>query len=395
MASSIFNIHADFKKSKNSFIFDKNNNKFYLDFFGLYSTNVLGYENKYFNNKKNNQIILDNFFFKFPTCEVSTDQTINFNKNFIKKTNISKNFDYVNFFSTGALAIESAIKASMYFKNFKQKIISFDNSFHGINSYGGIISDRKLSKKRLSNFPGNYFKQFKPYYNTQFHKNEIDIDTSFNLIEKEFEDNHNDICCCIIEPIQCTAGDLYVDIKYLEKLRNLTKKFNIPFIFDEIQTGFFTSKKIWYFEEINIIPDILVFGKKSQVSGIAINKKFSKIRNNTFMLDVTYNSDHLDMIRSNFILNFIIDRNLLKSRNSISEYLHKKLHKITFIKNLRSSGSLLAFDLANKKLRDNIYKKLYKKGVLVNISGSKTIRIRLNLLTSKSECNYFLKQLSI
>ena len=51
--------------------------------------------------------------------------------------------------------MESAIKSAMYSRNFKKKIISFVNSFHGINSYGGIISDRVLSstKKRLNKFP--------------------------------------------------------------------------------------------------------------------------------------------------------------------------------------------------------------------------------------------------
>lgn len=392
MSSSIFNIKADFKKSKNSFIYDINKKKYFLDFFGLYSTNVLGYSNKILRNKKSDNLILNNFHLKFPTCELSTKHSDEFKENFYKNTGLNKYFSYLNFFSTGALAVESAIKSAMYSKNYKNKIITFKNSFHGINSYGGIISDRSLSstKKRLENFPGNYYKTFDCFYNNKYHKNDINLKKIIDNITKEFQQNYKKICCCIIEPIQCTAGDLFVDISFLKILRGLTKKYKIPLIFDEIQTGFFTSKTIWYFEYCNIVPDILIFGKKSQVSGIAINKKFAKISNNTLMLDVTFNSDHLDMIRSNLMINYIKKNNLLEKRNVISDYLHKELSKFYFIKNLRSNGSLLAFDLKNKLLRDRMFKYLYNFGVLVNISGKNTIRLRLNLLVKKSECNIFL-----
>ncbi len=392
MSSSIFNIKADFKKSKNSFIYDLNKKKSFLDFFGLYSTNVLGYSNQTLRNKKNDNIILNNFYLKFPICEISTRESELFKKNFYKQTGLSKYFSYLNFFSTGALAVESAIKSAMYSRNYKNKILIFKNSFHGINSYGGIISDRSVisTKKRLEKFPGNYFKAYNCYYAEKYHRNKINFKKITNEIKDEFKYNHNKISCCIIEPIQCTAGDLYVDITFLRFLREITKKYSIPLIFDEIQTGFYTSKKIWYFQDCEIVPDILIFGKKSQVSGIAINKKFAKIANNTSMIDATYNSDHLDMIRCNFMHQFILKNNILKKRNIVSEYLHEELSKIHFIKNLRSNGSLFAFDVKNKSLRDSIFKNLFKYGVLVNISGGTTIRMRLNLLIKKSECNIFL-----
>ena len=101
MSSSIFNIKADFQKSKNSFIFDINTKKFYLDFFGIYSTNVLGYSDKILKNKKNDKIILDNFHLKFPLCEISTKYSENFKKDFYKKTGLNKYFSYLNFFLQG------------------------------------------------------------------------------------------------------------------------------------------------------------------------------------------------------------------------------------------------------------------------------------------------------
>ena len=50
-------------------------------------------------------------------------------------------------------------------------------------------------------------------------------------------------------------------------------------------------------------------------------------------------------------------------------------------------------DLKNKSLRDDIFKHLYNFGILVNISSKNIIRLRLNLLVKKSECNIFLHSL--
>ena len=230
-------------------------------------------------------------------------------------------------------------------------------------------------------------------YSENFHTNKANLINTIDDITDEFVKNHKNISCCIIEPIQCTAGDLYIDFNFLKKTRLLTEKYKIPLIFDEIQTGFYTSSKIWYFQVCNVIPDILIFGKKSQVSGIAINKKYAKISEKSLMLDTTYNSDHLDMIRCSMIMNYIESNNILKSEIKFLITYIKRLSKFDFIYNLRSDGSLFAFELKNKYTRDNVFNYLYKYGVLTNISSKKTIRLRLNLLISMSECNFFIDAL--
>ena len=80
-----------------------------------------------------------------------------------------------------------------------------------------------------------------------------------------------------MEPIQCTFGDYYFPKAFFTGVRELATKHDIPLIFDEIQVGFGGTGKLWYFEHLPIVPDILVFGKKTQLSGIAVQEKFSKI----------------------------------------------------------------------------------------------------------------------
>ena len=73
----------------------------------------------------------------------------------------------------------------------------------------------------------------------------------------------------------------------------------------EIQTGFYSTGKKWYYNHIGVIPDILVFGKKAQLSGIMVNQKHSSIFKNASILEATWDSNLIDMFRASFILKIL------------------------------------------------------------------------------------------
>ena len=84
------------------------------------------------------------------------------------------------------------------------------------------------------------------------------IDDIENIITSQ-----DNVCAILVEPIQCTNGDRYFPQDFFLKLRLISEKFDVPLIFDEIQTGFGATGKIWYFENTEIVPDILIFVKNS------------------------------------------------------------------------------------------------------------------------------------
>ena len=69
---------------------------------------------------------------------------------------MTEKFDYVHYACTGALAVGAAIKTAIDYTGLSSgQVISFKNSFHGINSYGGIVTDRNgPAKQRLAGLPG-------------------------------------------------------------------------------------------------------------------------------------------------------------------------------------------------------------------------------------------------
>ena len=75
----------------------------------------------------------------------------------------------------------------------------------------------------------------------------------------------NKIAAILIEPMQCEGGDRTFRPEFLQALRDFAHESECLLIFDEVQTGFFGSGKPWYWQHSGATPDLVAFGKKSQV----------------------------------------------------------------------------------------------------------------------------------
>jgi L-lysine 6-transaminase len=396
--SSINKIKIDFTKSSKSYIFDLNTNRSYLDMMGMYSTLAVGYNNEDIFKNIDQEILSNLFKNKITNCEINSDLLQDFISTFHSQLDKKNNYSNSYFCATGALAIEASIKTAFRYKVKKEpRILAFKGSFHGVYGYGGILTDRFDSvNPRLNGFDGGEYNTVTPFYDQDKsgYLNKIPFDESIEELKKEFSKDGN-LAAVIVEPIQCTYGDQYIDLNYLKLLRKFCDQYDVPLIFDEIQTGFYTTSEIWYSDFIDIIPDILVFGKKLQVCGILINKKCSKIFEIPSTLEVTWDSNLIDMYRSKLIINYISNRNISKEVLENSLYFKEEMLKLKFVKNYRSVGYIMAFDLDNKKIRDSFISNLKQNGVLCNPTRECSIRLRPHLLTSLSDFNYLLEMIKI
>ena len=127
----------------------------------------------------------------------------------------------------------------------------------------------------------------------------------------------------------------------------------------EIQTGFGTTGEVWYTGNKS---DIIVFGKKSQVSGfLTTNDIGSKLTPIKYC--ITWDGDVLDMIRSKYIIKYIKNKNLLDEVKKKSLFFISELKKLKYFKNVRGAGFLIAFDLENENLRNDFYSKCLKNKI--------------------------------
>lgn len=276
--STMFDIKIDFNKSRGSYLFDAKRNQAYLDFFSMYSSLPLGYNHPVFDEQ-----------FKEEVLSVASIRMANnlfeseLLQSFFNSFRPYALYPQVHLTCTGALAVESALKCAMDYKIVDNpKVLGITKSFHGVNSWG-LATDRfGITGQRLQNYIKNNWEN-------------LEIDELINYLETKKLD---DVVAVIVEPIQATNGDLYLDPKKLQKINHLCKSKDICFIVDEIQTGFGTTGSMWYCEKINLNPDILVFGKKSQVCGIVAHDRYKyTVTSPLQKLHVTFDGELIDAIR--------------------------------------------------------------------------------------------------
>jgi L-lysine 6-transaminase len=69
--------------------------------------------------------------------------------------------------------------------------------------------------------------------------------------------NPDEVACVIIEPIQAEGGDNHFRNEFFTELRRICDENEILLILDEVQTGIGMTGKMWAFQHLDIIPDVI------------------------------------------------------------------------------------------------------------------------------------------
>jgi len=214
-------------------------------------------------------------------------------------------------------------------------------------------------------------------------------------IEEAILSSPNRVACIIIEPIQAEGGDHHFRDEFFRGLRDLCDQNEVLLIFDEVQTGIGITGKMWAFEHFTAKPDIIAFGKKTQVCGVLANKeKFDEIPNNVFRessrINSTFGGNFIDMMRFKLILEVIEKENLCQNAETVGSYLLNGLQQLAkkypdVISNPRGRGLMCAFDLPDGAQRDRMREMLYEDHLIILPCGDQSLRFRPHLNVSQEE----------
>lgn len=171
---------------------------------------------------------------------------------------------------------------------------------------------------------------------------------SLKQIHQAIDENPDDIAALILEPIQGEGGDNHFRPEFIRELRKICDDHEILLIFDEVQTGVGLTGKFWAYEHYGVIPDIISFGKKSQVCGILAGPRIDEVENNVFAessrINSTWGGNLVDMVRFGYILKIIEEENLVDNARIQGEFLLAELEKIAddfpgLVSNVREKDS--------------------------------------------------------
>jgi len=154
---------------------------------------------------------------------------------------LPENLQSVYFTSSGAEATEGAMKLAKRVTK-RTKIISFKGGYHG------------STQGALSVMGDEYFKNaFRPLLPDT-------LQLRFNNME-DLEHIDSTVACVIVEPVQAESGITPATKDWLAAIAEKCNEHCVLFIFDEIQSGFGRTGSMFAFENLGIVPDILLVGK--------------------------------------------------------------------------------------------------------------------------------------
>ena len=399
----------DLKKSKGCRIYNSRKGKHMLDCFSFFATAPVGCNHPKLTTpefiKKMGEVAVN----KPTNSDLYTTEMAEFVDAF-KKYAVPDYFQHLFFISGGALAIENGLKTAFDWKIRKNvekgngdklgtQVIYFKEAFHGRSGYTLSLTNT-FNLNKIKYFPKfNWPRIINPKITFPLTKENIENvkeleEQALSEIEQALSENPDDIASLIIEPIQGEGGDNHFRREFFLELRRLCDEHEMMFILDEIQTGVGLTGEMWAYQHFDFEPDIVAFGKKTQVCGIMVGKKVDEIRDNVFAvssrLNSTWGGNLIDMVRCQKYLEIIDEEKLIKNAEIQGKRLLEGLEEIAQkypdkISNARGRGLMCAFDLSTPEKRDEMKEKLYANDLIVLGCGAITIRFRPPLIITPEE----------
>ena len=390
----------------------------YMDCVSSWWVNLFGHCNKRINNAIKEQIDkLEHVIFVNFSHEAAIELVEELSKV------VPKGIEKFLFADNGSSSIEMALKLSFQYHQqsgspTKKKFVSLKNAYHG-ETVGALgVGDVDIFTTTYKELIKEGIKAQGPdCYKCPYHKKFDSCDAQcFEHMEKIIKEQHEDIAAVIIEPMVQGAGGMKMySPKYIVKLRELTTKYNIHLIADEIAMGFGRTGKMFAMEHAGVSPDIMCMSKglttgyyPMAIIGITqeIYDAFyaEYLEGKSFLHSHSYSGNPIGCRIALEVLRIFKDENILEMIADKGAYLNKRAKEIfkdkEYIGEYRQIGMIGAIELVkNNRTKEEfpsslragyeIYKIALKKGALLRPLGN-TIYFMPPYIITKEEIDKML-----
>ncbi|MGW9169986.1 L-lysine 6-transaminase [Streptomyces decoyicus] len=318
------------------------------------------------------------------------------------------------FIDGGALAVENALKAAFDWKAQRLgtdtanhlSVLHLENAFHGRSGY--TLSLTNTDPAKTERFP-----QFTwPRIPSPAQRFPLDRYTAQNAAadasalaaaRTAFEQAGGTIACFVAEPIQGEGGDNHLSARFLQGMQELCHEFDALFVLDEVQTGCGSSGTAWAYQQLGLEPDLVAFGKKTQVCGVMGGRRVDEVPRNVFQvssrISSTWGGNLTDMVRATALLEAIEREDRFSMVARTGAYLQQQLVALAarhpeVLDNPRGRGLLAAVDLPDQITRDLVLAHLYRiERVIALPCGERSLRMRPALNISTGEVDQAIEAL--
>lgn len=264
---------------------------------------------------------------------------------------LPSSFGSVYLTNSGAEAVEGSMKIAKKYTG-RRQIIAAKNAYHGSTQGAlSLIGNAEYHKAYAPLLPDIEF----IHYNAMADLQHISTQTA----------------AVIVEAIQGEAGVRVPDAKYMQALREKCTEMGTLLIFDEIQTGFGRTGKMFAFEHFDVVPDILMLAKG--IGGgmplgafVAAKEIMDVIKDNPMLGHITTFGGHpVSCAAALASLGVIVGENLLAEVPRKADLFRQELNHPK-IKEIRGLGLMMCLQLENFDQVYNVSKYCAENGVMID-----------------------------
>ncbi|MCX2933669.1 L-lysine 6-transaminase [Mycobacterium sp. CVI_P3] len=396
----------DLQQSRGSWLVDARDGKRYLDMFTFFASSALG---------MNHPALADDPAFRAELAQAAINKPSNSDVYSVPMARFVDTFarvlgdpdlPHLFFVDGGALAVENALKVAFDWKSrhneahgidpaLGTRVMHLRGAFHGRSGY--TLSLTNTDPVKVARFPKFDWPRIDaPYLRPGLRDQAMDAleAESIRQAREAFETHPHDIACFIAEPIQGEGGDRHFRPQFFAAMRQLCDEYDALMIADEVQTGCGITGTAWAHQQLGFTPDVVAFGKKTQVCGIMAGRRVDEVADNVFAvssrINSTWGGNLVDMVRSRRILEVIEAEQLFAGAAELGAYLLAGLDDLArqlpdLVRDVRGRGLMCAFSLPSTERRDAVLSALWDRGVIMLGSGPDSVRFRPALTVTRAE----------
>ncbi len=314
--------------------------------------------------------------------------------------NTPKQFEKAFLLSAGTEATEVALKLMRLYGQKENKrragVICLSSAYHGRTMGAQLMTGDDKAKEWIGFQDPNMFHIDFPYPWVVENPEEFFNHSIEGLLSKYNIDPDKDLSGFMLETFQ-GWGAIFYPKEYVQALTRFAKKHNILVTFDEIQSGFGRTGKLFGYQQYEVEPDILACGKGAS-SGLPLSivmgtKEIMDLPDKGSMSS-THSANPLVCAAGYENLKSLIDEGLIENSKELGIVLHRKLGEIKdkypdHLKYVFGKGllaGLIFMDNDGTKLTDlcnRIAEKAFQKGLLVVNTGRESIKLAPPLTINK------------
>ncbi|TAL13727.1 MAG: L-lysine 6-transaminase [Frankiales bacterium] len=398
-----FDLVLDLTASRGSRLVDARDGTSYLDLFTFFASSALGMNHPALaDDPAFREELLTAALNKPSNSDVYSEPMARFVATFARVLG-DPALPHLFFVEGGALAVENALKVAFDWKSrwnqahgrspeLGSKVLHLRHAFHGRSGY--TMSLTNTDPVKVARFPQFAWPRISSPY----------VSSTGDVVEREraalaearaaFAQHPHDIACFIAEPIQGEGGDHHLRPEFLQAMQALCHEHDALLVLDEVQSGAGLTGTAWAYQQLGVQPDVVAFGKKTQVCGIMAGGRVDEVSDNVFAvgsrINSTWGGSLTDMVRARRILEVVESEGLIARAASLEPVLLGLLRDLAErhpeVTDVRGRGLMCAFSLPDAARRDAVLTTLREdEHVLLLGCGSRSVRFRPALTVTPDE----------